>query len=257
MAWLQTYLADFKGTVLAITHDRYFLEDTCKWILELERGEGKPYEGNYSGWLAKKAELMKQAKKKDDALQKTLENELEWVRSNAKAKQTKSKARLSRYEELLNTPAREALAHSATIYVPPGPRLGQKVIEAQNVRKGFGDRVLISDLSFSLPPGGIVGVIGPNGAVSHAGRMLRAAWDATRLRSLILILEKSAVSTPARSLSLALSLSRSLALSRSLSLNASPHRTSPHVLLVRPVRPPPAARLKPPLPSRVLRARRP
>ena len=164
VAWLQTYLADFQGTVLAITHDRYFLEETCKWILELERGEGKPFEGNYSGWLAKKAELMKQAKKKDDALQKTLENELEWVRSNAKAKQTKSKARLARYEELLNTPAREALAHSATIYVPPGPRLGQKVIEAKGLRKGFGERVLINDLTFTLPPGGIVGVIGPNGA---------------------------------------------------------------------------------------------
>jgi sulfate-transporting ATPase len=164
VAWLQTYLADFKGTVLAITHDRYFLEDTCKWILELERGEGKPFEGNYSGWLAKKAELMKQSKKKDDALQKTLESELEWIRSNAKAKQTKSKARISRYEELLNTPAREALAHSATIYVPPGPRLGEKVIEAKGLRKGFGDRLLIDDLTFTLPPGGIVGVIGPNGA---------------------------------------------------------------------------------------------
>jgi len=164
VAWLQTYLADFEGTVLAITHDRYFLEETCKWILELARGEGKPFEGNYSGWLAKKAELMKQSKKQDDALQKTLENELEWVRSNAKAKQTKSKARLARYEELLNTPVREALAHSATIYVPPGPRLGTKVIEASQITKGFGDRVLIKDLSFSLPPGGIVGIIGPNGA---------------------------------------------------------------------------------------------
>ena len=164
VAWLQTYLAEFKGTVLAITHDRYFLEETCAWILELERGEGKPFEGNYSGWLAKKAELMRQSKKQDDALQKTLENELEWVRSNAKAKQTKSKARLARYEELLNTPAREALAHSATIYVPPGPRLGSKVVEAINLRKGFGDRLLIDDLSFSLPPGGIVGIIGPNGA---------------------------------------------------------------------------------------------
>ena len=164
VAWLQTYLADFQGTVVAITHDRYFLEETCKWILELERGEGKPFEGNYSGWLAKKAQLIAQQKKQDDALQKTLENELEWVRSNAKARQTKSKARLARYEELLNTPAREALAHSATIYVPPGPRLGSKVIEASALRKGFGERVLIDDLSFTLPPGGIVGVVGPNGA---------------------------------------------------------------------------------------------
>jgi sulfate-transporting ATPase len=164
VAWLQTYLADFKGTVVAITHDRYFLEETCKWILELERGEGKPFEGNYSGWLAKKAQLMAQQKRQDDALQKTLQNELEWVRSNAKARQTKSKARLARYEDLLNTPAREALAHSATIYVPPGPRLGAKVIEAVNLRKGFGERLLIRDLSFTLPPGGIVGVVGPNGA---------------------------------------------------------------------------------------------
>ena len=164
VAWLQTFLADFKGTVVAITHDRYFLEQTCKWILELERGEGKPFEGNYSGWLAKKAKLLEQQKKADSALAKTLANELEWVRSNPKARQTKSKARLSRYEELLNTPAREALAHSATIYVPPGPRLGSKVIEAANLRKGFGERLLIDGLSFSLPPGGIVGVVGPNGA---------------------------------------------------------------------------------------------
>ena len=164
VAWLQAYLADFGGTVVAITHDRYFLEETCKWILELERGEGKPFEGNYSGWLAKKAQLMAQQKRQDDALQQTLQNELEWVRSNAKARQTKSKARLARYEDLLNTPAREALAHSATIYVPPGPRLGAKVIEAVNLRKGFGERLLIRDLSFTLPPGGIVGVVGPNGA---------------------------------------------------------------------------------------------
>ena len=164
VAWLQTYLADFKGTVVAITHDRYFLEETCAWILELERGEGKPYEGNYSGWLARKAQLLGQQKRQDDALAKTLQSELEWVRSNPKARQTKSKARLSRYDELMSTPAREALAHSATIYVPPGPRLGSQVIEASHVRKSFGDRLLMDDLSFSLPPGGILGVIGPNGA---------------------------------------------------------------------------------------------
>jgi ATP-binding cassette ChvD family protein len=164
VAWLQTYLADFKGTVVAITHDRYFLEETCAWILELERGEGKPYEGNYSGWLARKAQLLSQQKRQDDALAKTLQSELEWVRSNPKARQTKSKARLSRYDELMSTPAREALAHSATIYVPPGPRLGSQVIEASHVRKSFGDRLLMDDLSFSLPPGGILGVIGPNGA---------------------------------------------------------------------------------------------
>jgi len=164
VAWLQTYLNDFAGTVVAITHDRYFLEETCKWILELERGEGKPFEGNYSGWLAKKAQLLAQLKKQDSALQKTLESELEWVRSNPKARQTKSKARLARYEEMLATPPREALAHSATIYVPPGPRLGQLVIEANHLKKGFGERTLINDLSFELPPGGIVGVVGPNGA---------------------------------------------------------------------------------------------
>jgi len=164
VAWLQTYLNDFAGTVVAITHDRYFLEETCKWILELERGEGKPFEGNYSGWLEKKAQLLAQAKKEDNALQRTLQSELEWVRSNPKARQTKSKARLNRYEEMLLTPPREALAHSATIYVPPGPRLGQLVIEAKNLKKGFGERVLIDDLSFELPPGGIVGVVGPNGA---------------------------------------------------------------------------------------------
>ena len=149
VAWLQTYLADFQGTVVAITHDRYFLEETCKWILELERGEGKPFEGNYSGWLAKKAQLIAQQKKQDDALQKTLENELEWVRSNAKARQTKSKARLARYEDLLNTPAREALAHSATIYVAAGPRLGSKVIEAARSARASASRVLIDDLSFT------------------------------------------------------------------------------------------------------------
>jgi len=164
VAWLQTYLNDFPGTVVAITHDRYFLEETCKWILELERGEGKPFEGNYSGWLAKKAQLMAQMKRQDDALQKSLESELEWVRSNPKARQTKSKARLSRYEEMLNTPARESLAHSATIYIPPGPRLGQLVIEAKDLKKGFEGRTLIDGLTFELPPGGIVGVVGPNGA---------------------------------------------------------------------------------------------
>jgi ATP-binding cassette ChvD family protein len=164
IAWLQTYLDEYPGTVLAITHDRYFLEETCKWILELERGEGKPFEGSYSDWLEKKAELMRQQKQQDTKLQKTLENELEWVRSNAKAKQTKSKARLKNYDEMVMTPEREGLAHSATIYVPPGPRLGEKVIQAANLRKGFGDRLLIDDLTFSLPRGGIVGIIGPNGA---------------------------------------------------------------------------------------------
>ncbi|KAL1523904.1 hypothetical protein AB1Y20_018823 [Prymnesium parvum] len=164
VAWLQTYLQDFKGTVVAITHDRYFLEETCGWILELERGEGKPFEGNYSEWLKKKAALLAQQKRQDANLAKTLANELEWMQATPKARQAKSKARISRYEELLNTPPREALAHSATIYVPPGPRLGSKVIECVGLKKGFGGRTLIDGLSFTLPPGGIVGVVGPNGA---------------------------------------------------------------------------------------------
>jgi len=164
VAWLQNFLEDFKGTVVAITHDRYFLETTCKWILELERGEGVPFEGNYSEWLAKKAARMAAEKRKDDGMQKMLEAELEWVRSSAKARQTKSKARLRRYEEMLMTPPREALAHTAQIYIPPGPRLGTQVIEAHGVSKGFGGRTLLDDVSFEIPPGAIVGVVGPNGA---------------------------------------------------------------------------------------------
>uniref|UniRef100_A0A7S0EGY2 ABC transporter domain-containing protein n=1 Tax=Phaeocystis antarctica TaxID=33657 RepID=A0A7S0EGY2_9EUKA len=164
VAWLQSYLEGFKGTVVAITHDRYFLEKSCGWILELERGEGKPFEGNYGMWLEQKAETARVERKSDTRLQKTLENELEWMKSNAKAKQTKSKARLARYEEMLLAPQREELSHTASIYIPPGPRLGQQVVEAKGVRKGFGDRTLIEDLTFSLPPGGIVGIVGPNGA---------------------------------------------------------------------------------------------
>jgi ATPase subunit of ABC transporter with duplicated ATPase domains len=127
VAWLQTFLAGFKGTVVAITHDRYFLESTCQWILELERGEGVPFEGNYSAWLAKKAVMASQQKKQDDTMSKMLAAELEWVQSNPKARQVKSKARLRRYEEMLQAPPREALAHSARIYIPPGPRLGTQV----------------------------------------------------------------------------------------------------------------------------------
>lgn len=163
VAWLEKYLQDFKGTVVAITHDRYFLENSCSWILELDRGEGIPYEGNYSGWLAKKSQRLIDEKRQDDRLKKTLQNELEWVRSNPKARQTKSKSRMTRYEELLSQPARE-VAQSASIYIPPGPRLGDVVVEAKNVHKSFGERKLIDDLSFSLPPGAIMGVVGPNGA---------------------------------------------------------------------------------------------
>jgi len=164
VAWLERYLQDFKGTVVGITHDRYFLENSCAWILEMDRGEGIPYEGNYSGWLEKKAKRMEDEKKQDDRTKKTLQSELEWVRSNPKARQTKSKARLDRYEEMLTTPAREALAHTASIYIPPGPRLGDVVIEAKGVSKSYGDRCLFSSLDFSIPPGAIVGVVGPNGA---------------------------------------------------------------------------------------------
>jgi len=163
-AWLEKYLSDFKGTVVAITHDRYFLENSCGWILELDRGEGIPYEGNYSGWLEARQKRFEDEKKQDDRLKKTLKNEIEWVRSNPKARQTKSKSRLDRYEELLNTPAREGLAHSASIYIPPGPRLGDVIIEAKKVSKAYGDKLLMKDLDFSIPPGAIVGVIGPNGA---------------------------------------------------------------------------------------------
>ena len=139
------------GTVVAITHDRYFLENSCGWILELDRGEGIPFEGNYSEWLQKKAKRMAEEKKQDARLKKTLDNELEWVRSNPKARQTKSKARLTKYQELLDTPAREALAHTAAIYIPPGPRLGDVVIEAKDVTKSFGDKLLMKDLSFDIP----------------------------------------------------------------------------------------------------------
>ena len=156
-------MSDFKGTVVAITHDRYFLENSCSWILELDRGEGIPYEGNYSGWLDKKKSRLEEEKRQDERLKKTLNNELEWVRSNPKARQTKSKSRLDRYEELLATPARE-VASSASIYIPPGPRLGDVVIEVKGVTKAYGDKLLMKDLSFSIPRGAIVGVIGPNGA---------------------------------------------------------------------------------------------
>ena len=131
VAWLQSYLEGFQGTVVAITHDRYFLEKSCGWILELERGEGIPFEGNYGAWLEKKAARIAQEKRADAKLQQTLANELEWVRASPKARQTKSKARLSRYEEMLSTPAREALSHSAQIYIPPGPRLGSQVWPAE------------------------------------------------------------------------------------------------------------------------------
>lgn len=164
VAWLEKFLQDFKGTVVAITHDRYFLENSCSWILELDRGEGIPYEGNYSGWLEKKQRRLEQEKKDDEKLRKNIESELEWVRSTPKARQTKSKSRMTRYEELLNTPARESVGRSSTIYIPPGPRLGDVIIEAKKVNKAFGSKVLMKDLDFDVPAGAIVGVVGPNGA---------------------------------------------------------------------------------------------
>ncbi len=161
--WLEQHLAKYPGTVVAITHDRYFLDNVAQWILELDRGRAFPYEGNYSTYLAKKAERLSVQGRKDVKMQKRLADELEWVRSNAKARQTKSKARLQRYEEMAAEAEKTRKLDFEEIQIPPGPRLGSTVIEAGGLRKGFGDRVLIDDLSFSLPRNGIVGIIGPNG----------------------------------------------------------------------------------------------
>jgi energy-dependent translational throttle protein EttA len=163
VAWLQRFLADFPGTVVTVTHDRYFLDDVAGWILEVDRGRGIPYEGNYSGWLEQKQQRLAQEGKQEAARQRTLERELEWVRASPRARQAKSKARLSAYENLV-AESREKAPETAQIVLPPGPRLGDLVIEAEQVGKGFGDRLLVEDLSFKLPPGGIVGIIGPNGA---------------------------------------------------------------------------------------------
>ncbi|TQM92692.1 energy-dependent translational throttle protein EttA [Roseinatronobacter monicus] len=163
IAWLQKHLIEYKGTILIVTHDRYFLDDITSWILELDRGRGIPYEGNYSAWLEQKAKRLAQESREDKARQKSLERELEWIRAGAKARQTKSKARIQAYEEKAGQSEREKVGR-AQIIIPNGPRLGAKVIEVENLRKGYGDQLLIEDLSFALPPGGIVGVIGPNGA---------------------------------------------------------------------------------------------
>ncbi|MGV2953564.1 energy-dependent translational throttle protein EttA [Glutamicibacter sp. AGC46] len=161
--WLEQHLASYPGAVLAVTHDRYFLDHVAEWICEVDRGRLHPYEGNYSTYLEKKRERMEVQGKKDQKLAKRLAEELEWVRSNAKGRQTKSKARLARYEEMAAEAERTRKLDFEEIQIPPGPRLGQLVIEAENLKKGFGDRVLIDGLSFSLPRNGIVGVIGPNG----------------------------------------------------------------------------------------------
>ena len=163
VAWLQRFLHDFSGTVVTITHDRYFLDEVAGWILELDRGQGIPYEGNYSGWLEQKHKRLEQEGRAEDARVKSLSRELEWVRSAPKARQSKSKARLSAYEKLLEQD-KENRSETTKISIPAGPRLGDVVIEANNLEKAFGDRLLIDDLNFRLPPGGIVGVIGPNGA---------------------------------------------------------------------------------------------
>ncbi len=163
IAWLQQHLIDYKGTILIVTHDRYFLDSITGWILELDRGRGIPYEGNYSSWLEQKAKRLEREAKEDKSKQKTLERELEWMRQGQKARQAKQKARINAYNELANQSEREKVGR-AQIVIPNGPRLGNKVIEVEGLKKAMGDKLLIEDLSFSLPPGGIVGVIGPNGA---------------------------------------------------------------------------------------------
>ncbi|TAD91621.1 MAG: energy-dependent translational throttle protein EttA [Alphaproteobacteria bacterium] len=163
VAWLQRHLKDYAGTIVAVTHDRYFLDEVAEWILEVDRGKGYPFHGNYSGWLEDKQKRLEQEQRTEDARQKTLAQELEWVRASPKARQSKSKARIASYETLL-AQSKEKAPDSAQIVIPPGPRLGSVVIEAEGLVKGFGDRLLIDSLSFKLPPGGIVGVIGPNGA---------------------------------------------------------------------------------------------
>ena len=163
VAWLERHLAEYKGAVVAVTHDRYFLDNVAGWILELDRGRGIPFQGNYSSWLEQKTQRLAQEQRADKARAKTLASELEWVRENPKGRRKKSKARLARYDELL-AEDRNAQLEDVQIHIPAGPRLGSKVIEAIDLRKGFGDRLLIEDLSFALPPAGIVGVIGANGA---------------------------------------------------------------------------------------------
>jgi len=164
VAWLERMLEEFRGTVVAITHDRYFLDNVAKWILELDRGEGHPFEGNYSGWLELKAKRHKDEEKQADARSRMLARELEWVRLSPKARQAKSKARLNRYDEMVAEAQKEQRDASLEIVIPPGPRLGGEVVSFEGVTKSFGDRMLIDNLTFKLPRGGIVGVIGPNGA---------------------------------------------------------------------------------------------
>jgi len=163
VGWLEQHLAEFKGTIVAITHDRYFLDNVAEWILELDRGEGIPWKGNYTSWLEQKQERLRKEEKQASARQNTLNRELEWVRMAPRARQAKSKARISSYEQLLSEDPREKLSR-AEIVIPNGPRLGDEVVVVENLQKAFGDRLLVDGLNFRLPRGGIVGVVGPNGA---------------------------------------------------------------------------------------------
>lgn len=163
VAWLERFLHEYKGTVIAVTHDRYFLDNVCGWILELDRGHGIPWEGNYSSWLEQKEKRLEIEEKQESARQRTMKAELEWVRSNPRGRHAKGKARIARFEEL-SSQEKQQRNETKEIFIPPGPRLGDMVIEAKALRKGYGDRLLIDDLDFNLPRGGIVGVIGPNGA---------------------------------------------------------------------------------------------
>jgi len=163
VAWLERFLHGYPGTVVAVTHDRYFLDNVAGWILELDRGSGIPWEGNYSSWLEQKSNRLLQEEKQESSRQKAMKEELEWVRSSPKGRHAKSKARLARFEELASSDVQKR-NETQEIYIPPGPRLGDVVIEADNISKAFGDKLLFNNLSFKLPPGGIVGIIGPNGA---------------------------------------------------------------------------------------------
>ena len=163
VAWLEHHLQRYEGTIIAVTHDRYFLDNVAGWILELDRGKGIPWKGNYSSWLEQKENRLKEEEKQESERQKTLQRELEWIRMSPKGRHAKSKARINAYENLLSQES-EARAKELQIYIPPGPRLGNLVIEAEGITKSYGDRVLVEDMSFSLPPGGIIGIVGPNGA---------------------------------------------------------------------------------------------
>ena len=163
VAWLERFLDEFPGTVVAVTHDRYFLDNVAEWILELDRGHGLPFKGNYSSWLEQKEQRLQQEERQESARQRTIKEELEWVRSNPKGRRAKSKARLARFEEL-SSQSTQQRNETHSLYIPPGPRLGDQVIEAEKLSKSYGDHLLFNDLSFNLPKGGIVGIIGPNGA---------------------------------------------------------------------------------------------